>query len=244
VRIYKAKIVLITSFLVVGLIDTPTYAAGFKPKLSVNCGQIEGAVGDNGTFGSFNPIVNVSYYGLPLKITAYYSEQPNTPLDETGQKITTVEGKSSSSRFYKDSFDFSYKFLDYGQKQTGFYQMYIVVTDNLKRKSKYTCTYKDYFFTFPIGSSNSKSDLFSYNKSCKLKGVDLFGKVQIVDYGADFRVQIVDYGADLKVKEVSYGAYSCGEWQIVDYGADFKVQLVSYGADFKVKLVSYGAGLN
>jgi hypothetical protein len=242
--LHRYKVITLTLSLLFCLIQNPVNAAGSRPKISVNCGQIEGATGDNGTYGSFNPIVNVSYYGLPLNITAYYSQQPNTPLSETGQKITTVEGKSSSSKFYKDSFDFSYKFLDYGQKQTGFYQMYIVVTDNLKRKSKYTCTYKNYYFTFPIGSSNSKSDLFSYNKLCKLKGIDLFGKVQVVDYGADFRVQIVDYGADLNVKEVSYGAYSCGEWQIVDYGADFKVQLVSYGADFKVKLVSYGAGLN
>lgn len=225
-------------------VQVPVNAAGTKPKLSVTCGQITGEVDEYGTYGSFNPIVKVSYYGLPLKITAYYSEQPNTPLSETGQKITTVEGKSSSSKFYKSDLDFSYKFLQFGQKQTGYYKMHLVATDNMKRKSTFTCTYKDYFFTFPIGASNPKSDLFSYNKSCKLKGVDLYGKVQIVNYGADFRVQIVDYGADLNVKEVTYGAYSCGEWQIVDYGADFKVQIVSYGADFKIKLVSYGAGLN
>lgn len=243
-KIYRIKIVLIILFLIAGTPNTPAFAAGLKPKLSVTCGQITGEVDEYGTYGSFNPIVKVSYYGLPLKITAYYSEQPNTPLSETGQKITTVEGKSSSSNFYKSDLDFSYKFLQFGQKQTGYYRMYLVATDNMKRKSTFTCTYKDYFFTFPIGASNSKSDLFSYNKSCKLKGVDLYGKVQIVNYGADFRVQIVDYGADLNVKEVSYGAYSCGEWQIVDYGADFKVQIVSYGADFKIKLVSYGAGLN
>jgi hypothetical protein len=218
--------------------------AGLKPKISINCGQIEGAVDEDGTYGFFNPTVNLSYYGLPLKITAYYSEEPNTPINETGQKITTIQGKSSSSNFYRSNLDLSYKFLKFGRKQTGFYQMQLVVVDNLKRKSTYTCKYQKYYFTFPIGSSNSKSDLFSYNKSCKLKGVDLYGKVQVVDYGADFKVQIVDYGADLNVKEVSYCAYSCGEWQIVDYGADFKVQLVSYGADFKIKLVSYGAGLN
>lgn len=243
-RIYRIKIVLIILFLIVGTANTPAFAAGSKPKLSVICGQITGEVDEYGTYGSFNPIVKASYYGLPLKITAYYSEQPNTPLSETGQKITTVEGKSSSSKFYKSDLDFSYKFLQFGQKQTGYYKMYLVATDNMKRKSTFTCTYKDYFFTFPTGASNSKSDLFSYNKSCRLKGVDLYGKVQIVNYGADFRVQIVDFGADLNVKEVSYGAYSCGEWQIVDYGADFKVQIVSYGADFKIKLVSYGAGLN
>ena len=69
-RFYKANIILITSFLVVGLIDNPAYAAGSKPKLSVTCGQIIGDVDENGTYGSFNPTVKVSYYGLPLKITA------------------------------------------------------------------------------------------------------------------------------------------------------------------------------
>ena len=97
--LHRYKVITLTLSLLFCLIQNPVNAAGSRPKISVNCGQIEGAAGDNGTYGSFNPIVNVSYYGLPLNITAYYSQQPNTPLSETGQKITTVEGKSSSSKF-------------------------------------------------------------------------------------------------------------------------------------------------
>lgn len=78
---------------------------------------------------------------------------------------------------------------------------------------------------------------------CIYKNKPLFGKVQLVDYGADFKVQKVDYGSDLKVRLVDYGASSCGKWQLVEYGANFKIQLVDYGADFKVQFVDYGEGL-
>jgi hypothetical protein len=78
---------------------------------------------------------------------------------------------------------------------------------------------------------------------CTYKNKQLFGKVQIVEYGADFKVQKVDYGSDLKVRAVDYGASSCGKWQFVEYGANFKVQFVDYGSDFKVQFVNYGEGL-
>jgi hypothetical protein len=87
------------------------------------------------------------------------------------------------------------------------------------------------------GNSSSKLG------GCIYRNKQLFGKVQIVEYGADFKVQIVDYGSDLKVRKVDYGASSCGKWQFVDYGANFKVQFVDYGADFKIQFVDYGEGL-
>jgi hypothetical protein len=237
------KALALAVILLMNLIVFPANAAGVKPKISIDCGLITGDIDENGTFGSFNPTVKITYYGLPLKVTAYYSEAPNTPRSEMGQKITTVEGKASSSKFYRSDFDFSYKFLQFGQSQTGFYQMDLVAVDSLKRTAKASCRYQKFYFTFPIRPYTQNSDLFTYKKSCSLNGIELFGKVQLVNYGADFKVQVVDYGADLNVKQVSYGAYSCGEWQIVDYGADFKVQLVNYGADFKIKMVTYGAGI-
>ncbi len=94
------------------------------------------------------------------------------------------------------------------------------------------------------GSSGSTGGYSSSKLSgCLLKNKQLFGKVQIVEYGADFKIQKVDYGSDLKVQLVEYGASSCGRWQIVDYGANFKIQIVDYGADFKVQFVDYGEGL-
>ena len=92
-------------------------------------------------------------------------------------------------------------------------------------------------------SSNSGYSPTSKLGGCVYKNKQLFGKVQIVDYGADFKIQLVEYGADLKVRKVDYGATKCGVWQFVEYGSDFKVQIVEYGSDFKVQFVEYGEGL-
>lgn len=91
-----------------------------------------------------------------------------------------------------------------------------------------------------VGTSSSQASKLG---GCIYRNKQLFGKVKIVDYGADFKIQLVDYGADLKVRKVDYGANKCGVWQFVDYGADFKVQIVDFGSDFKVQFVEYGEGL-
>ncbi len=251
----RVCLISLTFGLLLSFVQIPVNAAGTKPKLSVTCGQIIGEVDENGTYGSFNPTVKVSYYGLPLKITAYYSEQPNTPLSETGQKITTVEGKSSSSNFYKSDLDFSYKFLQFGQKQTGYYKMYLVAVDNLKRKSTFTCTYKDYYFsTAPSGSQSTNPNTFTNSRgfnrsSCTYNGKKLYGRVYFTKYSfeSDFKVYVTDYSfeSDLKVylTDYSFDANSCGKWYPTSYSfdADFKVYLTNYSfeSNFKIYETDY-----
>jgi len=251
----RINVISITFGLLLCLVQVPVNAAGSKPQLSVSCGQIIGEVDENGTYGSFNPTVKVSYYGLPLKITAYYSEQPNTPLSETGQKITTVEGKSSSANFYRSDLDFSYKFLQFGQKQTGYYKMYLVAIDNLKRKSTFTCTYKDYYFSTALSGSkstnpNSVANSRGFNRSsCTYNGKKLYGRVYFTKYSfeSDFKVYVTDYSfeSDLKVylTDYSFEANSCGRWYPTSYSfeSDFKVYLTNYSfeSDFKVYETDY-----
>jgi hypothetical protein len=75
------------------------------------------------------------------------------------------------------------------------------------------------------------------------KTIPLYGTVEVVSSGADFKIEIVSSGADLKVERVSSGAIYCGKWEFVSSGADFKVEIVSSGADLKVEFVTSGAGM-
>lgn len=125
----------------------PVIAAGAKPKIDGQCGNLLKLQDDQGSFLYFNPIIKVTYYGAPLKITAYYSTKKGESRSAQGKKITTVEGKAPSSRKYSSYFDFSYEFLRYGQKSNGFFQMDLEVVDSLKRTAGLKCIFNgDYGF--------------------------------------------------------------------------------------------------
>ena len=81
-------------------------------------------------------------------------------------------------------------------------------------------------------------------ENCTFKGIPLYGKVEVVTIGADFKVEVVTCGADLKVEPVTMSADRCGEWEFVTIGADFKVEFVTIGADFKVEFVTISPGVN
>ena len=80
--------------------------------------------------------------------------------------------------------------------------------------------------------------------NCTCKGIPLYGKVEVVTSGADFKVEVVTIGADLQVEPVTIGANRCGQWEFVTIGADFKVEFVTIGADFKIEYVTIGPGIN
>ncbi|MFH7025863.1 MAG: hypothetical protein ACHBN1_10770 [Heteroscytonema crispum UTEX LB 1556] len=72
---------------------------------------------------------------------------------------------------------------------------------------------------------------------CAYNGIQLYGKVQIVEDFPDITVKQVDDFADLHVKKVEDFADECGKWKIVDEFADFKVKLVDDFEDITVKMV-------
>ena len=86
----------------------------------------------------------------------------------------------------------------------------------------------------------------TFNKDdCTCEGKKLYGKVKVVNSGADFKVQVVDTWEDLDVKIVTEWADSCGEWKFVDEKSswyDFTIEYVSSYPDFKVKFVNTWAG--
>jgi len=86
--------------------------------------------------------------------------------------------------------------------------------------------------------SNNNNSLYNTGK----KGCHVYGKIQFVEYGEDYKVKFVGVLADLEIKYVDLFADSPGEWDIVDYGARYKIKIVDFGQDFTVKEVSIFPG--
>jgi hypothetical protein len=79
--------------------------------------------------------------------------------------------------------------------------------------------------------------------SCRFKGKELFGDIQIVDSFPDVKIQIVTSFPDLKVQLVESFADACGQWRMVESFPDVKVQIVSSFPDVKVQYVESFPGL-
>ena len=128
-------------------INPPATAAGYKPKIEVNCGNLLKLRDNNGDFLYFNPFVKITYYGAPLTINAYYATKAGEPRSEQGKRFVKVTDKASSSKKFSGVFDLSHKFLIYGQKSNGYFHMELDVIDSSKRKTSYKCIFEgDYGF--------------------------------------------------------------------------------------------------
>jgi hypothetical protein len=78
---------------------------------------------------------------------------------------------------------------------------------------------------------------------CSFNGIQLYGKVQVVDAFPDIKVQVVDAFPDLKVQVVDAFPDACGRWQFVDAFPDFKIQFVDAFPDIKIQYVDAFPGL-
>jgi hypothetical protein len=248
---YKTKIILMSSFLVVGLINTPASAAGSKPKLNISCGQITGGVDENGTYGLFKPKIKVSFYGKPLSVIAYFYDSPSTPKSEAGQSIWQLTGSANSSTYFVSNLELERKILTFSIPQTGYYKIVFEAVDSTKRKGTYTCLYKDYYFDVPTTDTNTGYSSRGFNKSsCTFNGKKLYGRVYFTKYSfeSDIKVYVTNYSfeSDLRVylTDYSFDASSCGRWYPTDYSfdSDFKVYLTNYSfeSDLKIYETKYG----
>lgn len=120
-------------------------AAGSRPKLEVNCGNLLKLQDDDGLFLYFNPYVKITYFGAPLTFNAYYSTKKGEPRSEQGKKLGKVTGKAPSTKKYSQVFDLSHEFLRYGEKSNGYFHMDLEVIDSLKRKSSFKCIFEGHF---------------------------------------------------------------------------------------------------
>ena len=134
----------------------PSIAAGTKPKIEINCGNLLKLQDDKGLFLYFNPYVKITFYGAPLTFNAYYSTKRGDPRSEQGKVLGKVTGKAPSTKKYSQTFDLSYEFLRYGQKSNGYFHMELEVIDTLKRKASFTCIFEgDYGFPRAIPTFSS-----------------------------------------------------------------------------------------
>ena len=78
---------------------------------------------------------------------------------------------------------------------------------------------------------------------CSFKGLELKGKIQVVDSFPDIKVQIVTSFPDIKVKKVTSFPSDCGKWQFVDSFPDIKIQYVTSFPDIKVQFVESFPGV-
>jgi len=74
------------------------------------------------------------------------------------------------------------------------------------------------------------------------KGCEVFGKIEFVESGENYKVKILDKGSDLKIRLVSFEANSKGKWELVNSGANYKLKIVDFGEDFSVEEVDFGEG--
>ena len=79
--------------------------------------------------------------------------------------------------------------------------------------------------------------------ACTYEGIELKGKVKIVESFADIEVKAVTSFPDLKVKTVSSFPDDCGEWEFVESFPDFTIKYVESFPDIEIQFVESFPGL-
>ena len=81
-------------------------------------------------------------------------------------------------------------------------------------------------------------EVYSGKPSRKELAASVFGRIQFVDYGEDFKVRIASWNgdADKTIDIVTGDASSSGKWKIVSRNPDYKIRIVHCYEDFSVFL--------
>jgi hypothetical protein len=78
---------------------------------------------------------------------------------------------------------------------------------------------------------------------CTLKGLELWGDVEIVESFPDLKVQVVESFPDLNVEIVESFADKCGKWRFVTSFPKLKIQYVDSFPDLKIRFVTSFPGI-
>jgi hypothetical protein len=81
-------------------------------------------------------------------------------------------------------------------------------------------------------------------EDCTWNGINLWGKVEIVEHFADIKVEIVDHFSDYDIKFVDHFPDKCGKWQPVEHFGDFTVKFVDNFGDIKISIVEHFPGIH
>ncbi len=76
----------------------------------------------------------------------------------------------------------------------------------------------------------------SFNTSLQ-ESANIWGDIEIVTSGEDYKVQKVTHGEDYQVKVIETKPWRKGQWRIVDWGAKYKIRYVDHDPDFTIRLV-------
>ncbi|MBO4372193.1 MAG: hypothetical protein J5826_04605 [Bacteroidales bacterium] len=89
-------------------------------------------------------------------------------------------------------------------------------------------------FVMPLAmATNPKID----KEKCTCNGYPLYGRMQVVETGADLDVRVVESSADIDVVIVKNLPNDCGQWQFVNTLPDVKIRFVKSLQDLDVRFV-------
>ena len=94
-----------------------------------------------------------------------------------------------------------------------------------------------YFLSFILISVSLFAQQKIDKETCSYNGIQLYGKVKVVEHFPDITIQVVESFADIDVKVVEEFADECGEWKMVEKFPDFTIKIVEHNADIKVRFV-------
>jgi hypothetical protein len=79
--------------------------------------------------------------------------------------------------------------------------------------------------------------------ACEFNGIELHGKVQIVESFPDIKVEVVDSFPDINVQVVDSFPDDCGQWEFVESFPDFTIEIVTSFGDLKIQYVTSFPGM-
>jgi hypothetical protein len=164
-------------------------------------------------------------YGKVLIVENYADIRVELVNYDADLEVDTAESYPSQCgewKFVKDHADFKIQFVTYGGDIKIHYVNYNPGIPDSKKK-------------VPDNKVNT------YN--CSFKGLQLYGKVKVVESFPDIKVKVVTSFPDLKVQVVDNFPNDCGKWQFVESFPDLKIQFVESFEDIKVEFVNSFPGL-
>lgn len=102
---------------------------------------------------------------------------------------------------------------------------------------------KKYMLTMTLLACAALAGAGEIADDCTYNGIPLYGRVQVVEFMADFTLQKVPFRPDLRVQNTVFSPNKCGEWQFVEFMPDFTIQYVEFSPDFTIQMVDFFPGL-
>lgn len=164
-------------------------------------------------------------YGKIQKVDNYGDVKVEVVNYNADLEVDTTESYPSRCgewKFVKDYPDFKIQFVSYGGDIKIRYVSYSPGVPDSKK-------------------SSADNKINTYN--CTYKGLQLYGKVKVVESFPDIKVKVVTSFPDIKVQVVESFPDACGKWEFVESFPDLKIQFVESFEDVRVEFVNSFPGV-